>query len=38
MLPQWHAKIDSMEQSIDRALEAIDRALAGDPVPMSHAA
>jgi hypothetical protein len=31
-LAKWNGQIDSMEQSIDRAREAIDRALAGDPV------
>ncbi len=31
MLPKWHRQMDSMEASIKKARDAIDRALAGDP-------
>jgi tRNA G26 N,N-dimethylase Trm1 len=30
MLPKWNRQMDSMEASIRKAREAIDRALAGD--------
>ncbi|MEO6093495.1 MAG: hypothetical protein ABIT04_12835 [Novosphingobium sp.] len=30
MLPRWNRQMDSMEASIRKAREAIDRALAGD--------
>jgi hypothetical protein len=30
MLPKWHRQMDSMEASIRKAREAIDRALAGE--------
>lgn len=31
LLPQWSARIASMERSIDEARHAINEALAGDP-------
>ncbi len=31
LLPKWHRQMDSMEATITKARDAIDRALAGDP-------